>query len=279
MPEPLVRSEWQDDIAILTLNRAARHNALVPGLLADLLGAIDACTAGDAAAMVLTAEGPSFSTGGDLLGFYRHRESIGQYADRLVGLLNDVILAMWRLPLVTACSVEGQVCGGSLGLLLASDRVVMSRRASVAPWYGAIGFNPDGGWQAMLPGVIGDRQTERWLAEDSRYDANRCLELGLAHQLVDADAVDAAVTWARAVSMMDSASTEALRMRRNYGHTGLASRLAAEKTAFVQKVQSAEALLGIERYLARKASLKTAKTMMDAELPGQKRPGSRPGAR
>jgi 2-(1,2-epoxy-1,2-dihydrophenyl)acetyl-CoA isomerase len=252
MPEALVESERQGGIAIVTLNRPARHNALVPELLSELLRTVNECSAGDAAAVVLAAQGPSFSTGGDLRGFYEHRESIGAYADRLVGLLNEVILAIWRLPLVTACAVDGQVCGGSLGLLLSCDHVVMSRRSSVAPWYGAIGFNPDGGWRAMLPGVIGARQAEQWLAEDVRHDAAYCFELGLAHELVDADALEAGLAWARSVTMMESPARAPLSSRRAPGDDGLAHRLAAEKAAFVQKVQSVQALRGIERYLGGK---------------------------
>ena len=131
MTEPLVRQARDGDVAIVTLNRPARHNALVPELLTALLAALDDVAAGDAAALVLASEGRSFSTGGDLRGFLEHRESIGAYADLLVGLLNDVILALYRLPFPTVCAVSGQVCGGSLGLLLACDRVVMQQDAEL----------------------------------------------------------------------------------------------------------------------------------------------------
>ena len=154
MTESLVRQARDGDVAIVTLNRPARHNALVPELLTALLAALDDVAAGDAAALVLASEGRSFSTGGDLSGFLEHRESIGAYAERLVGLLNEVILALHRLPFPTVCAVSGQVCGGSLGLLLACDRVVMQQDAGIAPWYRAVGFSPDGGWAAMLPEVI-----------------------------------------------------------------------------------------------------------------------------
>ena len=156
MTESLVRQARDGDVAIVTLNRPARHNALVPELLTALLAALDDVAAGDAAALVLASEGRSFSTGGDLRGFLEHRESIGAYADLLVGLLNDVILALYRLPFPTVCAVSGQVCGGSLGLLLACDRVVMQQDAGIAPWYRAVGFSPDGGWTAAVVEVTAD---------------------------------------------------------------------------------------------------------------------------
>ena len=252
MAEPLVRTGRHGAVAVVTLNRPARHNALVPELLTDLLESLRNGPAADAAAVVLAAEGPSFSTGGDLLGFHQHLDSIGEYAERLVGLLNDVILTLYELPLTAVCAVNGQVCGGSLGLLLGCERVVMHRDASVTPWYGAVGFSPDGGWTAMLPDVIGAREAARWLTDNARCDAARCVELGLADQGVDTDATAAACAWA-AEALMTAGGTGRTRSRPHGDSAALARRLAAEKREFVRQVQTAEARDGIERYLARRS--------------------------
>ena len=251
MTEPLVRQTRNGDVAIVSLNRPERHNALVPDLLVALLAALDDVADREVAALVLSAEGRSFSTGGDLRGFFEHRDSIGAYAERLVGLLNDAILAIHRLPLPTVCAVHGQVCGGSLGLLLACDRIVMHQGAAIAPWYGAVGFSPDGGWTAMLPGVIGTRQALQWILGDDRYDAARCLELGLAQEVVATSALASALTWARGVATMSPGGTlKTLHLLRGDGED-LARRLEAERSAFVRQVQSPAALAGIERFLRR----------------------------
>ena len=250
MAEPLVKFERRGAVAVVTLNRPTRHNALVPELLTDLLESLQGEPIAGAAAVVLAAEGPSFSTGGDLLGFHQHRDAIGAYAERLVGLLNDVILALYDLPLASVCAVNGQVCGGSLGLLLGCEHVVMRRDASVTPWYGAVGFSPDGGWTAMLPDVIGARQADQWLTENAQHDAARCLELGLVDQVVDTDATAVACAWAAEVAMTEPGTAGRKRLRRHGDSAGLAGRLAAEKQEFVRQIQTAEARQGIERYLA-----------------------------
>ena len=251
MTEPLVRQTRDSDVAIVTLNRPARHNALVPELLTALMAALDDVAAGDAAALVLSAEGRSFSTGGDLCGFFEHRESIGAYAERLVGLLNDVILALYRLPFPTVCAVSGQVCGGSLGLLLACDRVVMQQDAGIAPWYRAVGFSPDGGWIAMLPDVIGRRQAADWIMTDARYESARCLELGLAQEVVAGDALPIALNWAREAATMSRGGARGTVSLLRGDDEALARRLEAEKAAFVRQVRSPEAQAGIERFLHR----------------------------
>jgi 2-(1,2-epoxy-1,2-dihydrophenyl)acetyl-CoA isomerase len=251
MTEPLVRLAREGDVAMVSLNRPARHNALVPELLAALLKALKNVRTRGAAALVLGAEGRSFSTGGDLRGFLEHRDTIGAYADQLVGLLNDVIMALYRLPLPTVCAVQGQVCGGSLGLLLACDRIVMLQNAGIAPWYRAVGFSPDGGWTAMLPGVIGRRQAAHWVLSDARYGAARCHELGLVQEVVADDVQPVALNWAREVATMGRGGARSTLSLLRGDDDGLTRRLDAEKAAFVRQVRSPEALAGIERFLHR----------------------------
>ena len=63
MTESLVRQARDGDVAIVTLNRPARHNALVPELLTALLAALDDVAAGDAqSAAVASAHALSSNT-------------------------------------------------------------------------------------------------------------------------------------------------------------------------------------------------------------------------
>lgn len=251
MTERLVKLERQGKVAILSLNRPARHNALVPELLSDLLAALESNDCLDASAVILRAEGPSFSTGGDLLGFQQHRDRIGEYAHELVGLLNQAILALYTHPAPIVCVVQGRVTGGSLGLLLASDRVVMRRGATITPWYGVVGFSPDGGWTALLPAAIGRQQTMHWLASNASRDADSCLMLGLVHQVVDTDCDAAAMAWAERVAEMQSGSITRSRRLLNANIKELRRRLEAEREAFVTQVQTPQALDGINQFLRR----------------------------
>ena len=134
-------------------------------------------------------------------------------------------------------------------MLLACDRIVMQQGAAIAPWYGAVGFSPDGGWTAMLPEVIGRRQVLQWILGDDRYDAERCLKLGIAQEVVATNALASALTWAREVATMSPSGTRnTLSLLRGDGEH-LARRLEAERSAFVRQVRSPAALAGIERFL------------------------------
>ena len=247
----LVTLRFQGDIALVSLNRPARHNALVPELLTRLLQVLEHQDCQAAPVVILRAEGHSFSTGGDLSGFQDHRASIGKYARELVGQLNQVILAIYKHPAAIVCAVHGQVTGGSLGFLLAADRVIMRHGVTVTPYYSVVGFSPDGGWTALLPDIIGRQQTMHWLASNASHDADTCKALGLAQQVVDNDCDAAALRWAERVAEKQSDSVTRTRKLLNTRVETLRQRLEAECESFVSQVQTQQALDGIELFLRR----------------------------
>ncbi len=185
MMAPLVLADLDGPVAILTLNRPDRHNSLVPELLEELLGHVEQLASMPGLrAVLLRAHGRSFSTGGDLQGFADHLDRIQAYAAHLVGLLNRVILALLDLPAPMVAAVQGPVTGGSLGLVLAADIVLVSPEAAFTPYYSAVGFSPDGGWTALLPAVIGKRRAAEVLYCNHTIDARMAVNWGLASRLV-----------------------------------------------------------------------------------------------
>jgi 2-(1,2-epoxy-1,2-dihydrophenyl)acetyl-CoA isomerase len=252
MTEPLVTLDVTGNAAVIRLNRPSRHNALVPELLADLLDALGDQRSRSASTVILAAEGRSFSTGGDLLGFWQHRDHIADYAHKLVGLLNKAVLSIYTHPSPVVCAVQGQVTGGSLGFLLAADRVIMKRGVSVTPWYSEVGFSPDGGWTALLPDVIGRQQSMNWLCSNASVTAEECLDRGIAHELVSTDAFAAALAWATQIAGMNKASIKSTRSLLGRNKDDIRQRLEAERTVFVQQVQTREAIDGIARFLGKK---------------------------
>ena len=251
MSEPLVTLQRKGAIAIISLNRPARHNALIPELLSELLEVFEHRDCQRAAVVILRAEGRSFSTGGDLLGFQQHKDNIAAYAGGLVGQLNRVILAIYTHPAPVACAVHGQVTGGSLGLLLASDRVIMRHGVTITPYYAVVGFSPDGGWTALLPDIIGRQQAMHWLTANTSFDAETCLALGLAHEVVEDNCDEAALAWAQKAAEMQTGSIACSRRLLNHESDILRLRLEAERKTFVEQIQTQQALDGIDQFLRR----------------------------
>lgn len=245
-------SEQAGSVAVITLNRPERSNSLIPDLLSQLRSEFRAAGEDDETRVVLlTAAGANFSTGGDVQGFWDHRKALAGYAEEIVGLLNDVILTMLRLPQPIVTAVQGRVTGGSLGLVLAGDVVVVTPDTSFQPWYGVVGFSPDGGWTALLPDVIGRPRAAHALTTNQLITGHDALEWGMAQEMVPAAELPVAAM--RIASVIADQEPGSL----NHGKQLLAGDLAriealldAEQEHFVHQIVTTEARRGMARFLA-----------------------------
>ncbi|RME80633.1 MAG: enoyl-CoA hydratase/isomerase family protein, partial [Caldilineae bacterium] len=245
-----IRTERKGDVGVVTLDRPQRHNALVPEMLEELLAAWGGMAESDARVLVLRANGRSFSTGGDVRGFYEHREEIEVYARKIVGLLNEVMLTMMSLPQPIIAAVHGMVTGGALGLVLASDVVLVTPRASFTPYYGVVGFSPDGGWTALLPQIIGVQRTARILFENSTIGAEEAVAWGLAAEVVEEEALEQRVNELAGslLALRTGSSRRSKRLLRG-DLAGVAARLEEERRQFVEQILTREAAEGMAAFL------------------------------
>lgn len=252
--QPPLISHFDHDVLTLQLNRPSRANSLTPELLEAGLAAVREHAG--AHTIILTGAGRAFSAGGDIGGFLEHAETseaLLSYSDRLVGLLNEFILALVESEGLVLAAVNGPVTGGSLGLVLAADHVVFAETAFVQPYYAQIGFAPDGGWTAMLPDVIGAAQARNWIATDARYDAITALHIGLAHEVAAAEEFGTTVREAmERIAVMDRAVIRASRGMLNADREALEHKLDREKRAFLDLVARPATLSRMRAFASQK---------------------------
>ena len=245
----LVLVSVDDGVATVTLNRPERHNSLVPELLFQFLDALAACGRdADVGIVILRAAGRSFSTGGDLRGFLEHADDIRDYSEELVGRLNEVIVAVHdcRSPVIVA--VDGQVTGGALGLVLAADIVLVTERATFRPYYVDVGLSPDGGWTALLPGIIGQKRSAAVQLLNQTVSADQALDWGLATAYADSGELESALAELRdGLKFKKTGSVH--NTRRLMRPANLESRLDEEKRRFVEQIGTDEAIGGIRHFL------------------------------
>ena len=201
-------------------------------------------------AVVLAADGSTFSTGGDVRGFWDHRDDLERYARQTVGGLHTLMVEMMRLPQPIVAAVHGMVTGGSLGLVLASDIVVVSPEASFTPWYAVVGFSPDGGWTALLPDRVGAARAADVLHTNRSISAVEAVEWGLASRLVPPDTIrDAARAIGAEIAGTRQGSQRSIKQLLHADIDGVARRLAAEEDAFVAQIATDQASHGMARFL------------------------------
>ena len=245
----LVLTRIDGPVATVTLNRADRHNSLVPALLSEFCDALANCESqADVGVLVVRAAGRSFSTGGDLRGFREHEAEIARYAHEVVGLLNDVIIRLYdcRLPVVTV--VNGQVTGGAIGFVLASDIVVVTERASFTPYYVEAGFSPDGGWTALLPDIIGPTRARSVQLLNQTITAEQALDWGLATAYADSSSQEEAVA-ELCEQILGKKGGIMVCTRGLLRPKHLESRLELERKRFVEQIVTDEAKAGIRAWL------------------------------
>jgi 2-(1,2-epoxy-1,2-dihydrophenyl)acetyl-CoA isomerase len=253
---PLVILEHNPPVATLTLNRPERHNSLVPEMLTELLDALSRASADKRLrAIVLAANGRSFSTGGDVAAFYTNRhkpDELAAYADRIVSLLNKTILALLDLPVPVVAAVQGMVTGGSLGLVLACDLVLLAPQASFTAFYSVVGFSPDGGWTAMLPGIVGVQRAADCLLTNRTISAQEALEWGLASRIVPADNLLAeARQTAGEIAGMKPGVIRTAKTLLQTQRCNLAVQLEMERCHFVAQVVRPESIEGMAAFLSK----------------------------
>ncbi len=180
-------------VARLRLARPQVHNAFDDELISELTAALEDVAADEALrVVVLEAEGPSFSAGADL-NWMRGMAAASEDANRIDSLaLARLMRTLDELPKPTIARVQGAAFGGGVGLVACCDIAIAAEGAKFGLTESKLGLLP----AVISPYVIaaiGPRQARRYFATAEIFDAAEAHRIGLLHQVVEADALDAAV--------------------------------------------------------------------------------------
>ena len=181
------RSERRDAVALITLDRPDKLNAISVGLVQDTIAALhEAENDPEVRAVVLTGAGRAFSSGGDLLDVGARVEG-GEPLPRLhvMHLLHPLITGLRdsRLPVVAA--VSGPAYGAGWSTALACDLIVAARDARFCQVFVQRNLVPDLGSPWLLPRAVGALQAKELMMLGDEISAERALELGLVNRLAD----------------------------------------------------------------------------------------------
>jgi 2-(1,2-epoxy-1,2-dihydrophenyl)acetyl-CoA isomerase len=229
---------------------APRSNALEPGLLSALLGALEELERSGEQRALLSG-GSNFSTGGDVLRFFEaaSQNRAEAYADEIVPVLQSCIERMIAMPVLFATAARGAITGGSAGFLFASDIAVLAPDAFLQPYYAKVGFAPDGGWTAILPERIGTGAAARWLLCDERLSVGDLLDQGLA-TAVDSEPEARAMDLIGALDLDAALAAKAL-IWDSGRRAHVKQRLAAETVAFRSLVGRKSTRAKMARFLGK----------------------------
>ena len=174
--------EIDGPMALVTINRAERHNAISLATLNELQRAV-AEAADDDAVKVITitgAGGRAFASGSDL------SEVLDRdLAKALEPIVQGLADQLARTPKPTIAAIDGICMGGGLEVALGCDLRIATPRSRFATPEGKLGIIPGGGATARLPRLVGRGWAMEMLLMGEPIDADRALSIGLITRVVE----------------------------------------------------------------------------------------------
>ena len=177
-----------DGIAVLTLNRPARLNALSAAMLDALLEALPRL-AQDAGigAVVLTGAGRAFCAGGDVKAMAEGREFGGDTLEEKAQALRarmEVSRWLHEMPKPTIAMVRGAAAGAGLSLALACDVRIAGDTARLGTAFARVGYPGDFGGSFFLTRLVGTAKARELYFTGDMLDAQQAGALGLVNRVV-----------------------------------------------------------------------------------------------
>jgi enoyl-CoA hydratase/carnithine racemase len=186
----VIRREVVGDVAVVTLSRAEKRNALTPGMLGELRGVIERLksteiaepisVAREARALVLAGDGKVFCGGFDL----KMCQDEPGTLELLLRGLHEVIAALRGLPVPVVVAAHGAAIAGGCALLGGADVVVTDAGAKLGYPVTPLGISPAVS-APFLRLLTGDGRARERLLDPALVSGREAARIGLAHECVE----------------------------------------------------------------------------------------------
>jgi enoyl-CoA hydratase len=207
---PVITSEVDGAVALVTLDRPASRNALTAAMirsLAETLVGYDDDSS--VRAIVLTGRDPAFCAGLDLADLAKSEGQLAK-ARTLASTIGGELIPTTTKPMVGA--VNGPTVTGGLEVALACDFLIASERATFADTHARVGVMPGAGMTIRLPQAVGMSRARQMSLTGNFVDASTALSWGLVNEVVAHDTVvERAVELAGAIAESDPSAITELR--------------------------------------------------------------------
>ncbi|MEB2401064.1 MAG: enoyl-CoA hydratase [Alcaligenaceae bacterium] len=186
----MVRYEVQDGVAVITLDRPEKMNALTVEMREALGDYFEkAARDTDVRSVLLTACGPNFCASGDV-------SKMGQFsphsARELLRFAHRMVRNLANIEKPVVAGVRGAVAGIGWSMALACDAVIASDTAKFTQVFRNVGLVPDGGAVYFLTQHLGIQRAKELVYSARRVSAEDAHELGLVNRVVSDAELDAA---------------------------------------------------------------------------------------
>ncbi len=180
-------------VSWVTMSRPALFNAFDELMISELGAVFDSLSQDPGVrVVVLGGLGKNFSAGADLQWMQRASAATQQWNLEDARRFAAMLARIDRCAKPTIARVQGAALGGGVGLACACDIAIAADSAFFSVSEAKFGILP-AVIAPYLVNAVGKRQARRLALSATRITATQALDIGLVHQVVGADALDAAV--------------------------------------------------------------------------------------
>jgi enoyl-CoA hydratase/carnithine racemase len=185
-----VRIEVSDHVAVVTLTRPEKHNALDAAMFAAIVEAAEQVAAEPGVrSAILHGEGKSFCSGLDLASLMTAPDGLAEIVGRLrAGVPTWFQRAAYdwtRLPVPVVAAVHGNCLGGGLQIALGADIRIAAPDAHLSVREIEWGLIPDMAITRALPRLVGIDVAKELTMTGRVFDGEEALSLGIVTRLAE----------------------------------------------------------------------------------------------
>lgn len=190
-------AEVSERVAVVTLNRPERRNAMSPPMMRALVDVLaDAETADDVGAVVLTGAGGAFCAGGDVKGMAEAGGEGGGAAAQYDARVHRQRLdqrrtsgRLYEMPKPTIAMLPGPAAGAGFSLALACDLRYAVEGAKITTAFAKVGFSGDYGGTWFLTRLVGSAKARELYFLSDVITAEEATGLGIVNRVFPADSL------------------------------------------------------------------------------------------
>lgn len=190
----MIEIQLKDRIAVLTLNRPEKRNALDDAMASEVLGALESVKDNDECkVLIIKGRGEAFCAGADL-GYLQKLQS-NSYEENLADskALMSMFKALNDFPKLTIAQVEGPALAGGCGLAGLCDFCFATENARFGYTEVRIGFIP-AIVSVFLTPKIGENKAKFMLLTGNVFNAAEAKDLGIVNEILGKDGIDSYVS-------------------------------------------------------------------------------------
>lgn len=188
MTQSSMRLKRDGALARLTFTQPQRGNPIDGDFCAEFGRIADELSEDSSVrAVLITAEGKSFSFGGDVSIFQAAQDRLGIMIKRWTADLHMGIARMQRMDAPVVAAIQGLCCGGMTGTIAGCDYIVTEPGTKFVAAYAGIGYSNDASSSVMFARRMGIARAKRFLIMNETLDAETAVATGLSDEIVPAD--------------------------------------------------------------------------------------------